>query len=111
VINMWELLGWDVGMSAMAAILLVVGALLLGAIPQFIGDATIGFEWVFTAAAILIGGWLGSEAFGAASTWGLEFEGLYVLPAIIGGVVLGLVVDALVRYLSGGSYTHHARPV
>jgi uncharacterized membrane protein YeaQ/YmgE (transglycosylase-associated protein family) len=108
---MLDLFGWDVGMSTFAAILLVVGALLIGAIPQFIGEPRIGFEWLFTAAAVLVGGWLGSEAFGSASTWGLEFEGLYVLPAIIGGVILGAVVDVVVRYLSGGSYTHEPRPI
>ena len=108
---MLDLFGWDVGMSTLAAILLVVGALLIGAIPQFIGEPRIGFEWLFTAAAVLVGGWLGSEAFGTASTWGFEFEGLYVLPAIIGGVILGGVVDVVVRYLSGGSYTHEPRPV
>lgn len=106
-----QLFGWDVGMTTFAAILLVVGAIILGAIPQFIGEARIGFEWVFTVAAVLVGGWVGSEAFGTLSTWGPELEGLYVLPAIIGGVVLGAVVDVIVRYLSGGTYMHEPRPI
>jgi uncharacterized membrane protein YeaQ/YmgE (transglycosylase-associated protein family) len=102
---------WNVGMSALAAILLVVGALVIGAISQFIGEPRIGFEWLFTAAGVLVGGWLGSEAFGTASTWGPEFEGLYILPALIGGVILGAVVDVIVRFATGGTYTHEPRPI
>jgi hypothetical protein len=108
---MLDLFGWDVGMTALAATVLVIGGLLLGAVPQFIGEATIGYEWVFTAVAVVAGGWLGSEAFGALSTWGWEFEGLFILPALLGGVVLGTIVDAVVRYVSGGTYTHEPRPI
>jgi hypothetical protein len=35
---------------------------------------------------------------------GPAVEGLYVLPAIIGALILGVVVDAAVRYISSGSY-------
>jgi uncharacterized membrane protein YeaQ/YmgE (transglycosylase-associated protein family) len=108
---MFDLFGWEIGMSALAAIVLIVGALLIGGVSQFIGDPRIGYEWLFTAAAVLVGGWLGSEAFGAASTWGPVFEGLYIVPALIGGVILGAVVDVIVRYVSGGSYTHEPRPI
>ena len=108
---MFELFGWDIGMSGFAAILLIAGAVLLGAVPMLIGTATTGFEWLVSAAAVLVGGWLGSEAFGALSTWGAEFEGLFVLPALIGGVVLGAIVDVVTRYVTGGSYTHEPRPI
>ncbi len=63
------------------------------------------------AVAALIGGNIGSEALGTFSTWGYAFEGLYVLPALIGGVVLGFVVDAIIRYFTQGSYVHHAQPI
>lgn len=111
MMNELVLIEWNVGMSALAAIVLVLGALILGGITQFIGEPRIGFEWLFPAAAVLVGGWLGSEAFGTASTWGPAFEGLYIVPALIGGVILGAVVDVIVRYLSGGSYTHEPRPI
>ena len=108
---MLELFGWDVGMSTIAALLLVLGALLIGVVSQYIGDVTVGYEWAGTGVAALIGGYLGSEAFGGASTWGPVFESLYVLPAIIGALVLGFVIDAIVRYSTEGSYVHHARPI
>ena len=108
---MLDLLGWDVGMSAYAAILLVLGAMVLGVIAHFIGDVKTGWEGPIAAVAALAGGWLGSEAFGTFSTWGYAFEGLYVVPALLGGFVLGFVVDAVVRYLTQGSYVHHTSPI
>jgi len=109
---MLELIGWDVGMSFFAAIVLVAGALLIGVLALFIGEVRVGWEWATTAAAALVGGYLGSEAFGGASTWGPVFEGLYIVPAIIGGLVLGAFVDAVSRYWTAGSYMRHeARPI
>ena len=108
---MLDLFGWDVGMSSYAAILLVAGAILIGVVAHFIGDVMTGWEGPTAAVAALIGGYVGSEALGTLSTWGYAFEGLYVLPALIGGVILGFVVDAVVRYSTNGSYVHHARPI
>jgi uncharacterized membrane protein YeaQ/YmgE (transglycosylase-associated protein family) len=106
---MLELFGWDVGMSAIAAFLLVAGALLIGAVPLFIGEVRSGYGLLATAAATLVGGWLGSEAVGGMSTIGPAFEGLYLLTAVLGSMVLGALTDMAVRYLSGGSYTSHPR--
>lgn len=108
---MLELVGWDVGMSTVAAWLLVVGALIVGVVTQLIGDVTVGWHWAVTGLAALAGGWLGSEAFGTLSTWGPVYEGLYIVPALIGGLVAAAVVDALLRYLTKGSYVHHAQPI
>ena len=101
---MFEPFGWDVGMNLGEAIILAGGALVIGAVAQFIGRVTTGYEWVFTAVAALVGGWLGSEAFGTLSTWGPAMEGLYIVPALIGALILGFAVDAVVRYSSGGTY-------
>lgn len=109
---MLELFGWNVGMSGLALFLLVAGALVIGAIPLLIGEARTGYEWLVTAAAVLVGGWLGSEAFGGISTFGPAFDGLYLVTALIGGVVLGAVADVAVRYVTGGTYSTHApRPI
>jgi uncharacterized membrane protein YeaQ/YmgE (transglycosylase-associated protein family) len=108
---MLELFGWDVGMSGIAVFLLVAAALIAGAIPLFIGQVRTGYEWLATAAAVLVGGWLGSEAFGGISTYGPAFEGLYIVTALVGAVVLGVVADLAVRYVSGGSYTREPRPI
>ena len=109
---MLDLFGWDVGMTLFAAVLLIAGALLIGVLSLFIGEVRVGWEWAATAFAALVGGYLGSEAFAGASTWGPVFEGLYIVPAIIGGLVLGIFVDAVSRYSTAGSYVRHeARPI
>ena len=107
---MLDLFGWNVGMTLAAASLLVLGALVIGAIAQYIGRVAFGYEWVFAASGALVGGWLGSEAFGTLSTWGTVFDGLYILPALIGGLVVGGVVDGLVRLFSGRTYLE-PRPI
>ena len=107
---MFEPFGWNVGITPIAAILLVLGALIFGAIAQVIGRVVVGYEWIFTAAAALAGAWIGSEALGTLSTWGPEFEGLFILPAVIGGVILGGVVDLIVRRSTGGAY-FEPRPI
>ena len=108
---MLELVGWNVGISTLAALFLIVGAVAIGVILQLIGEVRVGWEWVATAAAALVGGYVGSEALGTVSTFGPAFEGLYVVTAIVGGVVLGAAVDAILRYSTHGSYMHEPRPI
>ena len=45
------------------------------------------------------------------STWGPEIDGFFVLPALIGAVIVGGVVDVVVRMTTAGSYVHQARPI
>jgi len=101
---MLNLFGWEVGMNLGEAILLIFGAIVIAAVAQYIGRVSFGYEWVFTGTAALAGGWLGSEAFGTLSTSGPAFEGLYIVPALIGALILGAVVDVMVRFSSGGTY-------
>jgi hypothetical protein len=103
--------GWDVGFSIPATFLLVVGAIVIGVFAQVIGEVRLRVHWIVVGFAALIGGWLGSESLGSLSTWGPVFEGLYVLPAIIGGLVIGVVVDFLLRWQTQSSYVHHPRPI
>lgn len=107
---MFEPFGWNVGMTLVAAIVVALGGVVIGAIAQFIGRTTFGYEWVITALAAVIGGWLASEAFGTLSTWGPVFDGLYIVPALIGAVVVGGLVDGLVRVSTGGTFLE-ARPI
>jgi hypothetical protein len=108
---MIEVFGWNIGMGGVGLVLLVGGAFVLGLIVQFVGETRTGYEWLVAGIAAGVGGWLGSESFGTASTWGPVVESLYVLPAFIGAVVLGGIVDVVVRTMTGGSYVHHPRPI
>jgi hypothetical protein len=38
------------------------------------------------------------------------WDGLALLPAVIGGLVIGVLVEIVTRYLTGGRYTTHHRP-
>jgi uncharacterized membrane protein YeaQ/YmgE (transglycosylase-associated protein family) len=107
---MLELFGWNVGMSLGAALVLVVGAAVIGVIAEYVGRVGIGYEWIFAVVGALVGGWLGSEAFGTLSTWGPVFDGMYILPALIGGLILSGLVDVAVRLFTGGSYLE-PRPI
>ena len=108
---MLDLFGWDVGMSTLAAVLLVGGAVVIGIASYFIGEVRVGYEGITTGLAALVGGYLGSEAFGTWSTWGWEIEGLFVLPAVIGAIIVGGVVDFLVRRTTEGTYSSELRPI
>jgi uncharacterized membrane protein YeaQ/YmgE (transglycosylase-associated protein family) len=108
---MLDLLGWDVGMSLLAAIFTVAGALAIGVIAQLIGEVTFSLQWVVTGLGALIGGYIGSESLGTWSTWGASFDGLYIVPALIGAVVVGGIVDVVVRSLTAGHYTSAPRPI
>jgi hypothetical protein len=35
------------------------------------------------------------------------WDGLAIVPALIGGLVLGIVVEVATRYLTGGTYAGH----
>jgi uncharacterized membrane protein YeaQ/YmgE (transglycosylase-associated protein family) len=110
-IKMIDFFGWNVGIGWIGLLLLGGGAILIGALAQFIGETRTGYEWLVAGVAALAGGWIASEAFGTLSTWGPSVEGLYLLPALIGGVLLGGLIDVVVRTMTGGSYVHHPRPI
>jgi hypothetical protein len=85
-------------MGVWGYVILVAGALAIGLIAQFAGKSRTMFDWLITG--VIAGGaaFIGSELLGTFSTWGPELDGLFVLPALIGGVVVGAIVDGAVRY-------------
>jgi uncharacterized membrane protein YeaQ/YmgE (transglycosylase-associated protein family) len=62
------------------------------------------------AIAAFVGGFIASESLGSLSAWGWQWEGIYVVPALIGAIVLTVLVDAVVRWGTGGSFSGHAHP-
>lgn len=108
---MLDLYGWDVGMTSPAVSLLFMAAIVIGAVVQNIGNPSFDYEWTVTGVAAMIGGWLGSEALGAASTWGPEWQGMYLVPAFIGAIVLSGLVAVAIRYINGGTQVSNPRPI
>jgi uncharacterized membrane protein YeaQ/YmgE (transglycosylase-associated protein family) len=98
-----------IGLGLGGWIVLIVGALLFGAIAQFVGETRTGFEWLGDAIAAGVGALAASEFVVAWRTFEPTWDGLALVPALLGGIVVGLVVEVATRYLTGGTYT--GRPV
>lgn len=91
-------------MGIWAVILLIAGAVVLGTLIQGLelafGQPSVRYEWLMTAIAAGVGGFIASEWLGTASTWGPEVDGMFVLPALIGGIVLGGLVSLVYRMVA-----------
>ncbi len=107
---MIEVLGFEVGMTWLGVVLLAIGAIVLGIVGQWLGTVQTRYEWLPDAIAAFLGGFIASESLGSLSTWGPEWEGVFIVPALIGAVVLTVIVDVVVRWGTGGSFTGHAHP-
>ena len=83
------------------------GALLFGVLVQFIGETKTGYEWLVDAVAAAIGAVIASEFIISMRTYEPVFDGLALVPALLGGLALGVVVELATRYLTGGRYTTH----
>ena len=89
------LLGW---------IAVIVGALIFGVVAQLIGETRTGYEWFVDAIGAGVRAIVASEFIVAWQSWGPMFDGLAIVPALIGGLVVGVVVEVVTRYLTGGNY-------
>jgi uncharacterized membrane protein YeaQ/YmgE (transglycosylase-associated protein family) len=84
--------------------LLIVGALLFGVIAQFVGETRTGYEWLGDAIAAGIGALVASEFIVALQSIGPVWDGLALVPALAGAVVVGMIVEIVTRYMTGGTY-------
>ena len=95
----------DLGIGAW--VLVIAGALIFGIIAQFIGETRTGFEWVVDAIGAGVGAVVASEFIVALQATGPVWDGLALVPALIGGLVLGIAVELITRYVTRGSYVGH----
>jgi len=84
---------------------LIAGALLFGLVAQFIGETRTGFEWLVDAIAVVVGALITSEFIVAWQGFEPVFDGLALIPAAMGGIVVGLIVEIVTRYATGGRYS------
>ena len=89
-------------------LVLIVGSLLFGVAAQLIGDTRTGFEWLVAGIGAFVGALVASEFILAWQSAGPVYDGLALVPALIGGLAVGIVVDVATRFLTGGHYTHGA---
>jgi uncharacterized membrane protein YeaQ/YmgE (transglycosylase-associated protein family) len=86
-------------------LILLAGALLFGVIAQFVGETRTGYEWLVDGIAAALGAVIASEFIISLRTFEPVWDNLALVPALVGGLVLGLVVEIATRYLTGGRYT------
>ena len=91
-------------------ILLIVASVVFGAIAQFVGETRTGWEGAVDAVAFGIGALIGSEFIVAMQAYGPVWDGLALVPALVGGLIVGLIVEVSTRYVTHGTYVHHATP-
>jgi hypothetical protein len=87
-------------------ILLVGAAVVFGVAAQFIGEARTGYEWFVDAIGFGLGALVTSEFIIALQAVGPVWDGLALVPALIGGLVVGVIVELATRYFTGGTYSH-----
>lgn len=98
-----------IGLGLGGWIVLIVGALVFGGVAQVIGETRTGLEWLVDAVAAGIGALVASEFIVAWRTFEPTWDGLALVPALLGGIVVGLVVEVATRYMTGGTYS--GRPI
>lgn len=85
--------------------LLIVAALAFGVVAQLIGETRTGFEWLVDAFAVGVGALVASEFVIGWQAFEPVWDGLALVPALIGGLVTGLVIEVSTRYVTGGTYS------
>jgi hypothetical protein len=85
--------------------LLIVGAVVIGVVTQLAGRARFSYEWVATAIGAAIGGLVASEFVVGWRTFEPVTDGLALVPAALGGIVLGAVVAVVARFGFGDAYS------
>ena len=90
-------------MGALAITVIVAAGLVIGLGVQYLTKPASQFEWLIVAVTTSIGAYAGSEWLTAnvfSTVGGPEFDGLVIIPAIIVGLVLGLLGDMFTRYVA-----------
>ena len=84
-----------VGSSAL--LVLLSAAVMLGVVLQALGNSRMYARWPATALASAVGGYAASELVGALSAGAWEWDGLAVVPGVLGVVITGALVDVVLR--------------
>ena len=92
----------DMGLWAWGAV--IIAAIAIGLLGQFIGRAGTGYEWLATAIGVALGAVAASEFVIAWRAIDPVWDNLALIPAVIGGLVVGVIVQVATRLLTGGTY-------
>jgi uncharacterized membrane protein YeaQ/YmgE (transglycosylase-associated protein family) len=97
---------FSLDMTVWGAVIIIIGSLVIGVVSQFIGDVRSPYQWIVVTIAAIVGAVFASEMVTSWQTIEPVWEGVALLPALAGGIVLGVIADAIVRFATGGSYRH-----
>jgi uncharacterized membrane protein YeaQ/YmgE (transglycosylase-associated protein family) len=87
---------------------IVVAALAFGVVAQLVGETRTGYEWLVDAIAVAVGAIVASEFVIAWQAIVPVFDGLALIPALFGGLAVGLIVEVITRFATGGHYVQKA---
>ncbi len=93
-------LTFSIGLVGLAV--LAVGALAIGATDLFLSQEATGIEATATAIGAFIGGFVASEFAVTWRDWEPVFDGLALGPALIGGLLVGVITAVVVRLVTNG---------
>ena len=82
----------------------IVGSLIFGVLASSIGETRTGYEWLVDSVAAFIGAIVASEFIVAWQSYGPMFDGLAIVPALAGGLVVGGIVEVATRLVTHGRY-------
>ena len=85
-------------------LVVLAGAIVLGVVLYLIGRAGTSFEWLITAVGAAIGAVVLSEFVTSFQTFEPVWDGLALIPALAGGLVVGAIAAVITRYVTGGAF-------
>ena len=85
-------------------IAVIGGALIFGILASSIGETRTGYEWLVDTVAAAVGAIVASEFIVAWQSFGPMFDGLAIVPALIGGLAVGAIAEVATRMVTGGTY-------
>ena len=85
-------------------LIVLAGAVVLGVALYLIGRAGTNFESLITAVGAALGAVVLSEFVTSFQTFEPVWDGLALIPALAGGLVVGVIVAVVTRYATGGAF-------
>jgi len=79
---------------------LIVGSIVIGVAIYMVGSPHLSYEWVATAIGAFIGGFIASEFVIAFQAFEPVYDGLALIPALVGGLLVGGLTAAVARFVT-----------
>lgn len=93
-------------MGLWGAALLAIASVVFGVVIYVYGNPRFGLEWLITSIAAFVGAFVASEFIVGLRTWEPVLDGLALVPALVGGVVIGGIVAIAARLTSAQPTAH-----